>query len=315
MASSGTGGGGTRGRAWALLGAALLMWGGAVTLGAYRDGRHALPPAADDVLYLQAGPPVPRLALGFDAILADVYWIRAIQYFGGTRRAAGGDKSYRMLFPMLDLTITLDPHFSVAYRFGAIFLAEPYPAGPGRADQAIALLERGLAADPKHWQYAQDAGFVYYWWLGDYKAAAAWFDRGSRIDGAPWWLRSMAATTLAEGGDRRSSRQLWQQLFESADNEWVRNNAGMRLSQIDALDQIDALAALVRRYVESHGKPPDSWDALAAAGLRGVPTDPSGTPYELSPAAPGGVVLSPRSPLLPLPPSLMGTPGRGGRTP
>ena len=118
-----------------------------------------------------------RAALGFDAILADVYWIRAIQHFGGTRRAQESDKTYKLLYPLLDLTTTLDPHFNVAYRFGALFLSEPYPAGPGRADLAISLLERGLAADPKRWQYAQDAGFVYYWFRQDYKAAAEWFDR------------------------------------------------------------------------------------------------------------------------------------------
>ena len=79
--------------------------------------------------------PCSRAALGFDAILADVYWIRAIQHFGGTRRSEGGDKSYKQLYPLLDLTTTLDPRFTIAYRFGAIFLAEPYPAaraGPTR---------------------------------------------------------------------------------------------------------------------------------------------------------------------------------------
>ena len=49
---------------------------------------------------------------------------------------------------MLDLTTTLDPLFNVAYRFGAIFLAEPYPGGAGRPDLAIALLEKGLQARP-----------------------------------------------------------------------------------------------------------------------------------------------------------------------
>ena len=254
------------------------------------------------MLYFRAGSAVPRVALGFDAILADLYWIRAIQHFGGTRRTAGGDKSYPLLFPLLDLATTLDPHFNVAYRFGAIFLTESYPDGPGRTDQAIALLERGLAADPKKWQYAQDAGFVHYWWLHDYRTAAAWFDRASRIEGAPWWLRSLAATTLAEGGDRQSSRRLWQQLYETADNSWVKNNAELRLSQLQALDQIDALAALVRRYTQQFGRRPDSWGVLMSMRwLSGVPLDPSGTPFELDSTQEGGVGLSKQSPLSPLP--------------
>jgi len=298
------------GRRWgasivALLTAAAAMWGAALTAQASRERHFALPRAASDVLYLRAGSAVPRLALGFDAILADVYWIRAIQYYGDTRKSTDPDRRYPLLYPMLDLTTTLDPKFTVAYRFGAIFLAEPFPDGPGRTDQAIALLERGLAADPKKWQYAQDVGFVHYWWLQDYKTAAGWFDRASRIEGAPWWLRSMAATTLAQGGDRNSSRRLWQQLYETSDDEWVKKNSRRTLAQLDALDQIDALAALVRRYTALTGRSPDSWRPLVSMGLlRGLPVDSSGTPFVLDPGKPGGVTLSPRSTLYPLPPTL-----------
>ena len=292
--------------ALALLTVAALMLGAALSLQAYREVHHALPPVPGDVLYVRGGPAVTRAALGFDAILADVYWIRAIQHFGGTRRAQEGDKSYRLLYPLLDLATTLDPHFNIAYRFGALFLSEPYPAGPGRTDQAIALLERGLAADPKRWQYAQDAGFVNYWWRQDYKAASEWFDRASRIEGAPWWLRSMAASTLAEGGDRQSSRQLWQQLYETTDDTWVQNNAQLKLQQLKALDDIDALAAIVGRYALLRGGPPRSWNELVAIRwIAGVPLDPSGTPYELKPDAPGGVALSEKSSLHPLPPQFL----------
>ena len=220
--------------ALALLTAAALLLGAALSLQAYREARHPLPPASSDVLYFRGGAAVSRAALGFDAILADVYWIRAIQHFGGTRRsqerrqvlqpavpAARSDDDAR---PPLQHRLPLRRHLP---------LRAAIPQDPGRTDQAIALLERGLAADPKRWQYAQDAGFVHYWWRQDYKAAAEWFDRASRIEGAPWWLRSMAATTLAEGGDRQSSRQLWQQLYETTDDEWVRNNAQLKLAQLE----------------------------------------------------------------------------------
>jgi tetratricopeptide (TPR) repeat protein len=290
-------------RALTLLTAAAVFWGAALSLQAFRETRHPAPRASSDVLYFRGGPAVSRAALGFDAILADVYWIRAIQHFGGTRRAQGGDKSYHLLYPLLDLTTTLDPHFNIAYRFGAIFLAEEYPNGPGRTDQAIALLERGLKADPTRWQYAQDAGFVHYWWRQDYKAAAEWFDRASRIEGAPWWLRSMAASTLAEGGDRQSSTQLWRQLYETTDDAWVRDNAQLKLAQLKALDDIDALGVIVRRFAEARGRPPASWNELVAGRwLAGIPLDPSGTPYDLKAEAPGGVALSETSRLSPLPP-------------
>ena len=77
----------------------------------------------------------------------------------------------------------------------------------------------------------QDIGFVYYWWVHDYRTAADWFNRASQVPGAPWWLRSLAATTLAEGGDRRSSRTMWEVIHQSAEIDWLRRDAERRLSQ------------------------------------------------------------------------------------
>ncbi len=97
---------------------------------------------------------------------------------------AGG---YQRLSPLLDVTTTLDPYFSVAYQFGAIFLAEPAPDGAGRVDLAMALLEKGLRVEPR-WQYAQSLGFVHYWHRRDFIAAAGEFRRAATMPGAPTWL-------------------------------------------------------------------------------------------------------------------------------
>ena len=96
--------------------------------------------------------------LSFDALAADIYWIRAIQHYGRDRKPSQPTDRFELLQPLLDLTTTLDPHFNIAYRFGAIFLSLEPPNGPGRPDQAIALLEKGLANNPTRWQYAYDIG-------------------------------------------------------------------------------------------------------------------------------------------------------------
>ena len=46
------------------------------------------------------------------------------------RTAASQAANFDLLYPLLDLVTSLDPHFKVAYRFGAIFLTEAYPSGP-----------------------------------------------------------------------------------------------------------------------------------------------------------------------------------------
>ena len=115
------------------------------------------------VLYLQSPAVARRAVLGFDALAADLYWMRALQHFGATRLRDGGAKHFEALYPFLDLATSLDTRFNVAYRFGAIFLSEQPPGGPGRPDQAIALLE-GVEHNPQRWEYHQDIGFVRYWW-------------------------------------------------------------------------------------------------------------------------------------------------------
>ncbi len=284
----------------------------AVRLQRVRDERYPAPETTEETLYLTSGGALQRLSLGYRSLAADLYWIRAIQHFGGTRQRidtpsqpAGepqseGSEPYRLLYPLLDLTTTLDPYFTAAYRFGAIFLAEPYPGGPGRADLAVALLEKGLAVEPDNWEYMQDIGFVHYWWDHDYQAAGTWFGRAADAPGAPWWMRSMAAVTLASGGNRQSSRQMWQSIAQTATVEYQRNHAHRALAQLDALDQIDALRPVVERFSRETGTSPRDWQTLARAGvLRGTPVDPAGVPYRILPD--GGIDVDQASPLSPLP--------------
>jgi hypothetical protein len=207
---------------------------------------------------------------------------------------------YALLYPMLDITTTLDPKFTIAYRFGSVFLAEAYPRGPGRPDLAVALLEKGIRAQPDKWEYMEDIGFVHYWYVHDHHAAASWFQKASEVPGAPWWLRSLAATTIAQGGDRQSSRVMWEAIRQSAQIDWLRQDAERRLLQLRALDEIDALQQRVDAFSRSASQPSVAWQPLVRARvLPGIPLDPSRTPYELTPQ--GRVRIAAASPLAPLP--------------
>jgi hypothetical protein len=146
-----------------------------------------------------------------------------------------------------------------------------------------------------------DLGFVQYWHLRDFTAAASAFQRASEMPGAPTWLRPLAAVTLAEGGHRGASRALWQQLSESEES-WLRDSARLRLAQLDAMDTIEVLEQRVQVFRARVGPAePATWDRLTAAGLlRGVPLDSSGTPFVLDPAT-GAITVARESKLFPLP--------------
>src|SRR3954447_2761103 len=194
------------GRAAALALAAVLL-AAAAEVQAARERVYA--PAAHaelDTVDLRSGTAVRRLTGPYHALFADLYWIRTIQYYGGTKRRlddmvrgvlapepppalAAARDDYPLLYPLLDITTTLDPRFNIASRFGAVYLSEPYPRGANRPDLAIALLEKGLRTRPDRWEYMQDSGFVHYWFRHDLRTAAEWFARASALPGAPWWLR------------------------------------------------------------------------------------------------------------------------------
>ena len=266
----------------------------------YKDA--ALPTGVgDNYLYVRSPEFARRAALSFDALVADAYWIRAVQHYGRTKLTQDGTKQYDLLYPLLDLTTSLDPYFDVAYRFGAVFLAEPFPAGPGRVDQALELLEKGLRAQPNNWELAQDIGFVHYWWMQDYATAADWFTRAGDLPGAPNWLKPLAAVTLAQGGNRVSSRVLWTQVMQNADAEWLREQGRFRLRQLDAMDAIALLEQAIEQYRVRTGTRPTSWADLMRAGvLTREPVDSSDHPFRLDPES-GRVLLAPDSPLNPLP--------------
>ena len=277
-----------------------------VTLQMVRERSFPEREPVQQVLYVNSPAVMTRVALSYDALVADLYWIRAIQYYGGTRISATADKSYALLYPLLDLTTSLDPNFNIAYEFGAFFLSEKPPGGPGRSDLAIRLLEKGMAARPDRFQYPYDIGFVHYR-DGDYARAAEWFKRAAQTSGAQkegeradLWLKPLAANTLAAGGDTRSSRLMYENLL-NADAVWLRNDARRRLKQLDAIDQIAELKRLTMEYERRFGDPPPTWDDMVRAGfIRDEPTDPEGHPYVLNQWW-GDVTVSVDSPLWPLP--------------
>ena len=302
--------------------AVLALGAIAVSLQVWRD-RAPLPVSDDEALYLTERA-AGRSIFTHRGLAADLYWIRAIQYFGSRTRTVrirqsdpfapppsisnASSESFGQLYQLLDITTTLDPRFNIAYRFGAIFLAAGYPEGPGRPDLAVALLEKGLKAAPERWQYWHDIGFVHYWNNHDYRKASEAFRRGAELSGAPWWLRSLAATMLVKGGDRETSRQLWRQLYETADNEYARNAARTKLMQLKAIEDIEQIQQVVDRFGERRGSAVTSWnDLLAARALTGVPQDPSGTPYRFT--RDGRVDVADSSPLFPLPIEPQARPG------
>ena len=236
----------------------------------------------EDALYISSPNMVKRASLGFNGLMACIYWTRTVQYFG--HRHYSREKSYAELAPLLEITTALDPQLTPAYQFGASFLAPTPPNGAGEPARAIQLMEFGIEHNPNNWQLYYNLGFVYYTELHDYKKAAEVFSRGSQVAGAHPFLKVLAAQMAEHAGDFATARLLWSATFETSNESNIRQNALEHLRAIQVDEDVTNLQAAVTRFGERTGRLPSSMSELAAAEhLPGIPGDPDGDAYKLTP--------------------------------
>jgi tetratricopeptide (TPR) repeat protein len=237
--------------------------------------RGALRAAAIDEAPYLAPAAARRLALGFDGLAADWYWLNALQYIGrkieeqtraGGAEAAAGTPLDRIkavnpqvLVRMLDMITTLDPRFTAAYEFAAVVL----PAVDVQA--AITLLEKGIRENPTEWYLHQQLAYIY-WQRGDNLAAGDAFRRGARMTTAHW-MEQMAEKIEAKGDDPQVARAMYARMYEQAQDDQVKEWARGRLMELRSLEE----RAVIRRVL----------GAFIAEQQRCPPLDPSGAPYLL----------------------------------
>lgn len=277
---------------WIALLALPVLLGAVYLLQRAIDARLRTARVEKDDLLIRSGTLVRKLSFGYDGLLADIYWTRAVQYYGGKLR--DHDPNFELLEPLLDITTTLDPHLLVAYKDGAIFLSEPKPRGAGRPDLAVQLVRKGIVNNPEEWRLWADLGFIYYWDMRDYSSASEAYLQGSRQRGAREWMKVMAARIAAEGGSRQISMDLWGEIYDSSRDPNIRRNAVEHLNALKAEEDLEQQQKVVDEFRRRFGHPPQSVSDLVSAGLlRGLPIDPTGAAYVLGPE--GKTRLNPTS--------------------
>jgi len=234
----------------------------------------------EEVLYIPSPKVMKRLSLGYDGLLADIYWTRAVQYFGNKHNV--GAENFNLLAPLLEITTALDPHLVVAYEYGSNFLAPQPPNGAGMPDRAIKLDEFGISNNPDEWRLYYDLGFIYYTELHDYGRAAEAFARGSRVPHAHPFLKILAGQMAEHAGDLQTARAMWSLTYDTAQEKSIRANAAAHLRALQVDEDVSALEAVVVRFRQKTGQFPAGFGELVRFGwLRGIPVDPLRHPYKL----------------------------------
>lgn len=271
----------------------LLGFAGCISLVRWMEA-HRTPldaSAEEERLYVNAQT-AKRMSLGFNGLIADWYWMRSLQYVGRKMNNFEGrirlddlsPLNLKILAPLLDTATTLDPQFLSVYQYGAVVL----PAID--EEQAIKLLNKGIAANPSSWRLYQHLGYIY-WQRKDYQMASVVYGAGAKLPGAPSWMEVMKARMTAEGGSRQTAREIYKQMYEQSDDPQVRETATQRLLQLDSYDERDAIRRVLADYNARAGHCASAWKdvspLLRAARLRvdiqtGAPLDPANYPYALT---------------------------------
>jgi tetratricopeptide (TPR) repeat protein len=256
--------------------------------------RQALQEERDE-LVLRSPKLIKRMSLEYAPLVGAMYWTRAVQYYGEKHRLH--QRNLELLWPLLDITTTLDPNLIVAYRFGSTFLSDAPPRGAGDPEHAVELLRRGVLANPDYWRFYQDMGNVYYFDKKDYARAAEAFAEGAKNPQAAIWMKVMAAKIAADGESLETSYFLWRDIYQTAKEPQIKKNAELhlRLVKVDLdLREINRLADECERRT---GRRATKMSELVQAGLLSqLPGDPDGYPYVLG--EDGKAELNLNSPML-----------------
>jgi len=248
---------------------------------------------AEEPLYLN-GPAMKRITLAFNGVAADWYWMRSLQYLGrkvikyeDTHTGAFNLKDLsaldlRLLPSLLRMATALDPQFLEPYYYGALILPDL------NREEAISLLNYGLAANPGQWRLYQHLGYIY-WQGGDYHRASEVYAAGAQLAGAPPWMLALSARMKAEGGAAQAAREMYAHLSEASDDLNVKRMVEKQLMRLDSLAERDRIRLVLSAYKARTGHCVAGWkeigSALRTAGLRidgsGAPLDPADTAYRL----------------------------------
>jgi len=259
------------------------------------DGQRQALQEERDELVLRSPKLIKRMSLEYAPLVGAMYWTRAVQYYGEKHRLQ--QRNLELLWPLLDITTTLDPNLIVAYRFGSTFLSDAPPRGAGDPEHAVELLRRGLQANPDYWRFYQDMGNVYYFDKKDYARAAEAFAEGAKNPQAAIWMKVMAAKIAADGESLETSYFLWRDIYQTAKEPQIKKNAELHLRLVKVDLDLRELNRLADEYERRTGRRATKMSELVQAGLLSqLPGDPYGYPYVLG--EDGKAELNLNSPML-----------------
>lgn len=246
-----------------------------------------------DVTSVWTGRVVRALSFGFSDLLADLYWMRAVQYYG-TQKVSGA--GFANLLPLLETAAELDPRFSIVYRYGAVFLSEQPPIGAGQASLGVALLKKGADQNLGNWRLRQEQGLFTFFYLNDARGGSLILQEAARISGAPDWMAALAAQILSKGGELEASLNMWVIIQDQSEPGILRSNAGDQIKIVRSRIMARDMMKQIQAYREKTGETKASLTELRKVRVVESTVDLAGVEFDYDPET-GTVSITRRSPM------------------
>ncbi len=239
--------------------------------------------------YLPDATTAKLFSAGFDALLADAYWLQAVQLGGGRGGPVG--QSHR-IGALVDLVTDLNPRVDHPYRFAALWMTDDLAA----VRKANELLERGIEAHPGEWRNRFYLAFNHFFYLGENERAADILAGAVHLEDAPRYLGSLAARLRSDREGLAAAAAFVATLLRGTDEADTRTRQiyEWTLKEIETERRARLLDRARAAFRERHGRDIERVEELASGSapvLRALPAEPFGEGWALDAA---GVIVSAR---------------------
>ncbi len=184
--------------------------------------------AENEISYLPSSDFMKMASLGYRELAADLYWFRAVQYYGGYRLSQNDIHLFNHLAEMIT---DLDPNFIGAYKLSALVITEDL----GNFAAAKNLMEKGLRNNPDDYWLTFEMGFLYFLEGRDYKESEKYFRVAGTLPNSDGNRAArFAADAASKGGNIEASIALWNEMAENGDNRYIRELAERYIAKLEA---------------------------------------------------------------------------------
>ena len=214
-------------------------------------------------LYVMPAPIVRHFAFGFQNVLADYYWVTALQALNKWDRH---DAYFAEYFRIISI---LDPKFAYPYIFSALII--PSRVNPESLMWQSTIAEIGMKALPENWEIPFYTGMQYHIVGKSYERAVHYIEIAAAKKSSPEYVHTTLGIYLMhDATEYQKSRALFTTIYETSDNEETKRIVKERIA---LLDFIETLERAVSAYKVKYHVYPKTIEDLARGGFIQLPPE------------------------------------------